>query len=722
MELRGSFDVQHHKCGGGTALFTRYTGGRSRENGIPLIRLEVGAGLRGFKIYQQNLIGGFDFDRYNPLSIRQTPFLIQGMGPNVYAINITVVMGDKGIDFASFDTSGHYIEYFGGALAREGIWVGGGADGGFVRNVQLNAHYDHWLGLPPGNQGYKFADIHRFQRKYLTTFKIGDVTNQTFFNNFAYAAINGIHFHKDIKTGRYPGVLTGIGNGIDGSTRAIFLEHADENTKITLINSQLVPVGIEPDKSYIRIGENTEADIHPDAQLILYNSTFWGITDRGAVVHAGTLRLYQGNFAAPGNPSVHVLGGSAHVFSSKFLSPNNETFGHLASAGNILEFSNNYFSGGLLYENEKPAGYVFGTDIMPVELRMVSGEGEDPGTLAKKLHLSVTSGTYSGKIHMVYPSSYAAGFNPVRFNSLSEGEELLMDLPYYSGDRITFEIELINDRKLEYSFFLNRTFADHYNGVRGLETGSTPLLIADTDKSVVLGTWDGPDDASFKGNVKWDNSFLYLFLVVTDDIHHSAFPGGNSESLWQGDAVQLAVNMNKSASEGGQSSSTDLGFALHENGSIESYVWYPQSYQLRPSGWNRLFLITRNDDAKTTTYDITIPWSVFSRNAERDLRNNKLGLSIMVCDSDGPDTGWTAFTYGGTSLIYKNYSSAMDLYLMGAGEYELLVSNSAEAAVRKAEQSRNVSDHDMAYNHTIFIRNVALRGALESRLAVLALQ
>ena len=34
----------------------------------------------------------------------------------MYVVNITVSAGDRGIDFASYDTSGHYVNYFAGVL------------------------------------------------------------------------------------------------------------------------------------------------------------------------------------------------------------------------------------------------------------------------------------------------------------------------------------------------------------------------------------------------------------------------------------------------------------------------------------------------------------------------------------------------------------------------------------------------------------------------------
>ena len=41
VELRGSWDVQHHTQSGGTAIFTNYDGGNAGESGPSLIQLEA---------------------------------------------------------------------------------------------------------------------------------------------------------------------------------------------------------------------------------------------------------------------------------------------------------------------------------------------------------------------------------------------------------------------------------------------------------------------------------------------------------------------------------------------------------------------------------------------------------------------------------------------------------------------------------------------------------
>ena len=363
VELRGSWDVQHHTQNGGTAIFTNYDGGDAGENAPSLIQLETNAGIRGITLAQLNIISG----EYSAESPRKTPFLIQGQGPKVYVINVTIAIGDKGIDLASYDTSGHYVDYLGGVPLRAGIWVGGGAEGGFIRNMQFNPHYGSRL--PEGGQGYPRVAMMRFVRSNCSALKFADVKNQTIFNNFVYGSVYGIHFLKDEITGKYPGKMTMIGHGSDGCTYSLFVEDADKDTKIIAVNSELVNTKIpnEPVRSYVLMGkEMNTSKVHPDAKLILYNSAFWGSPVFGAIINSGIVSFQQANFSRSGTYGVDVRGGRAHVYTSYFAQEIPDTvtlngYARLGMYGNLIELTNNYYISGFRFDKEGK-GILCGSD------------------------------------------------------------------------------------------------------------------------------------------------------------------------------------------------------------------------------------------------------------------------------------------------------------------------------------------------------------------------
>ena len=363
VELRGSWDVQHHTQNGGTAIFTNYDGGDAGENAPSLIQLETNAGIRGITLAQLNIISG----EYSAESPRKTPFLIQGQGPKVYVINVTIAIGDKGIDLASYDTSGHYVDYLGGVPLRAGIWVGGGAEGGFIRNMQFNPHYGSRL--PEGGQGYPRVAMMRFVQSNCSALKFADVKNQTIFNNFVYGSVYGIHFLKDEITGKYPGKMTMIGHGSDGCTYSLFVEDADKDTKIIAVNSELVNTKIpnEPVRSYVLMGkEMNTSKVHPDAKLILYNSAFWGSPVFGAIINSGIVSFQHANFSRSGTYGVDVRGGRAHVYTSYFAQEIPDTvtlngYARLGMYGNLIELTNNYYISGFRFDKEGK-GILCGSD------------------------------------------------------------------------------------------------------------------------------------------------------------------------------------------------------------------------------------------------------------------------------------------------------------------------------------------------------------------------
>lgn len=344
VELRGSWDVPHHTQGGGTAIFTNYDGGKAGANGPSLIQLKEGAGLNGLTFVQLNLLS----DGFNLQHPRSTPFLIQGQGKGVYVVNTTIAVGDKGIDLASYNTSGHYINCLGGILLRAGVQVGGGAKGGFIRNIQFNPHYSQRL--PRGGQGYPYVKSTQYVQSHCNALKFADVRNQTIFNNFVFGSVYGIHFLKDAVTGNYPGKMTMVGHGSDGCTYALFVEDADEHTRIVGVNSELVNTRIilEPVRSYVLIGSQVgDGRIHPDAQLILYNSAFWGSPVIGSIINGGQLHLHQANFHRTGNPGIDVRGGKAFIYTSYFAQKKvceGDYYIYLSDTTSTYEQFNNYFS------------------------------------------------------------------------------------------------------------------------------------------------------------------------------------------------------------------------------------------------------------------------------------------------------------------------------------------------------------------------------------------
>jgi len=126
----------------------------------------------------------------------------------------------------------------------------------------------------------------------------------------------------------------------------------------------------EPVRSYVLMGgEVKTSKVHPDAQLILYNSAFWGSPVIGAIINSGTVRFQQANFQRSGAPGIDNRGGKAHVYSSYFAHKmtgeltGDNVYAKLHATGVSIELTNNYFISGFRENNAKP-GMMYGSDII----------------------------------------------------------------------------------------------------------------------------------------------------------------------------------------------------------------------------------------------------------------------------------------------------------------------------------------------------------------------
>jgi hypothetical protein len=109
--------------------------------------------------------------------------------------------------------------------------------------------------------------------------------------------------------------------------------------------------------------------VHPDAQLILYNSAFWGSPVIAAIINSGTVRFQQANFQRSGAPGIDNRGGKVHVYSSYFAqkmsgeATGDNVYAKLHTAGISIELTNNRYISGFSENNTQP-GKIFGSDII----------------------------------------------------------------------------------------------------------------------------------------------------------------------------------------------------------------------------------------------------------------------------------------------------------------------------------------------------------------------
>lgn len=699
VELRGSWDVPHHTIGGGTVLFTAY-GENPGADTPALITLESGAGVRGLSVY---------YDQQDWNQVKPYAWTIQGKGHGVYAIDTTLINPYRGIDFGTYDTSGHYIDYVAGSPLKEGIFLGGGATGGFMRNVQFNPHYFGRNNYP--NHPSTDADsnaVWNYQKENLDAFHIGDVKGETIFNTFVYGSQYGIHFASQGSGG--PEAVV-IGHGTDGSKKGVYIEDASGNG-LSFVNTELVSLSTT-DKVCI-----TAADGF-DSTARFFNTSMWGDTTRSVDVYSGNVRIQQANFTTVGEKGINALGGDTALYDSYFQQPRTT---HVYASPDIekLVVTNNLFKGGMQLVNE--AGVkVSGTNLVPVSLSLRKSPLDPAHPETPNAQLTLTNQTepdgVGGTIQLVQPAAYASKQVPVRFSDLALGSSVTIDLPYLAGDSLKYKVTLDNGKtylasaKLAQSFAGRVASASASGSGTGTGTGSEASDVPPVDVSSLDefsgGVWKGPDDLSATTDVSWDDEKLYVDVDVRDDKQSQTYRGAD---IWQGDSIQLGIDLSRQDGSASKSVS-ELGFALNDDGSVVKWRWIaPQGLATGDLGNAAEATIARDDAAGVTHYRVALPFDSLHGPGYAFDPSKPIGFSLLMNENDGSGrAGFMEYNQGiGTSKDFTLYG---DLYLL-RGKYADLSLPAAEAAVAKAKDAKDPTSIDAARNFV----NVLPDGSAKKRL------
>ena len=118
---------------------------------------------------------------------------------------------------------------------------------------------------------------------------------------------------------------------------------------------------------------------------------------------------------------------------------------------------------------------------------------------------------------------------------------------------------------------------------------------------------------TFKAHWGWDKEALYLAAEVTDDRHRNTQTG---DMIWNGDALQMRVGQSNFAL-----ALTDAGVAFHQFGGPDN--------TLRDKA---KFKVVRNDETKTTLYELRLPLSILGLEPGADFAFN-----IVFLDNDEGD-------------------------------------------------------------------------------------
>ena len=170
-------------------------------------------------------------------------------------------------------------------------------------------------------------------------------------------------------------------------------------------------------------------------------------------------------------------------------------------------------------------------------------------------------------------------------------------------------------------------------------------------------SWSGPDDLSANIYASWDNSTLYIKANVKDDLHFNKNP---AVAPWNGDSLQVALDPKNNGAfyvpAAGRALGPDIfefGLALGADGKSHCVVSHGKNIY-GPDNYS----ITRDEKAKTTVYELRLPWKDLGVNPSAGM---VFGMSFVIFDDDtGTGQSYYAPVGGGiagakNSALYKKF-------------------------------------------------------------------
>lgn len=169
---------------------------------------------------------------------------------------------------------------------------------------------------------------------------------------------------------------------------------------------------------------------------------------------------------------------------------------------------------------------------------------------------------------------------------------------------------------------------------------------ADQAVSLAGFSWSGKADLSGRVCFEYDEEYLYLGAVVTDDVFFQENP---NEKIWQGDSIQFAVGYSKANGNKESNSFTEVGIALTPEDEIVC-VYGTEDISI---GRGILDLkaqgieceITR--DGVVTMYELKMPWTALVPRGSEFTGGKNVAFSMLVNDNDGLGRkGWLEYASG----------------------------------------------------------------------------
>lgn len=311
VELRGVHDLPA-ASGYMKSILLNYVN-LSNPGDSAFVSLSQNSGIRGIMFVRPQQRYN---ERKNLTTIYSLPYLVRALGPNCWCENVVNANADKGIDFASAQGGGYFIDFYLTTPLGMGLNIQTGAAPSVVENMQTNPNFFRAIRNTTDWTVFNSSSVITDSIKYIAPlvaessliFPYGTASNisgdgqVSFYSNFYNNTFRGFVINGS------PRILSLLSGGEGDNFYNV--ESSTGNINIKIINNTYHPIGSNATASFCKF------NLIPNDSVQIVNTISYGSPDVAYQINNGALllqSLYQTialiNFVnASGNASVNVEG------------------------------------------------------------------------------------------------------------------------------------------------------------------------------------------------------------------------------------------------------------------------------------------------------------------------------------------------------------------------------------------------------------------------------
>ncbi|MBQ7727813.1 MAG: hypothetical protein IJT60_04445 [Clostridia bacterium] len=253
VELRGISESMHVSSGEGSVLLVEVN--RGQADAEAFITLSERSSVRGIMLW-------YPEQAWNDL--QAFPFAIAAEGKNCVIRNICLGNCYRGIDLASADCGGHFVENISGAVLNRGIVLDGSSSAGVIRNTHFNLTFYTNLSrntkLTDASGDFMgssmFSGMLSLLNQQLTAYEFGETVGEELLFVFNYRAKYGMIF-----TGGFDGTI--VGCAVDGSLCGVKITGSyDQTLSFLAFSDDIVPGGTAEGNLAVYINTDQSSEVH----------------------------------------------------------------------------------------------------------------------------------------------------------------------------------------------------------------------------------------------------------------------------------------------------------------------------------------------------------------------------------------------------------------------------------------------------------------------------